>query len=147
MATKPECIILIGLPAAGKSTYFHEKLRDTHVRINGDMLRTKHREHLLLTACLQGGISFVVDKTNVSRKDRARWVIAARDAGFTVRGVILDSDRNTCLERNRMRAGSARVPDVAVRDFSARYERPSLDEGFDSLVLARREGGWVESNL
>jgi len=61
---RPEMILLIGLQGSGKSTFYREYFFATHVRINLDMLRTRHRETLLLDACLTGGIPFVVDNTN-----------------------------------------------------------------------------------
>ena len=57
-------IILIGIPASGKSTFCKERLFDTHLRLNLDMLKTRHREKLLLQACIAAQQPFVVDNTN-----------------------------------------------------------------------------------
>src|SRR6266480_1820193 len=56
-----EMILLIGLQATGKSTYYREKFFRTHVRVNLDMLRTRQRERLLVDACITGKTKFVVD--------------------------------------------------------------------------------------
>lgn len=48
-----EAVILIGVQGAGKSTFFKQRFVDTHIRINGDMLKTKYREKLLVEACLK----------------------------------------------------------------------------------------------
>ena len=48
-----EAILFIGIQASGKSTFFAERFFKTHVRINLDMLRTRHREELLVKACLE----------------------------------------------------------------------------------------------
>jgi predicted kinase len=68
-----ESVILIGIQGSGKSTFFEEKFADTHVRINLDMLRTKNREKVLLEACLDAKIKFVIDKVNASREERASY--------------------------------------------------------------------------
>ena len=43
-----ELIIFIGLQAAGKSTFYKKNFSDIHIRINLDMLRTRHREKFCL---------------------------------------------------------------------------------------------------
>lgn len=140
----PACVVFIGLPGAGKSTYFRARFVDTHIRINGDMLRTAARERLLVDACLQGGTSFVVDKTNVSRAERARYIEAALEAGFFVHGYFFESRKDVCLERNAKRPPPERVPDVAVLGMRSRMELPSREEGFDELFFVRgvEEGTW-----
>ena len=53
-----EMVLFIGIQATGKSAYYSEKFYRTHVRINGDMLETRHREDLLIRACLEGKTRF-----------------------------------------------------------------------------------------
>ncbi len=137
MARQPSCVLLIGIPASGKSSFFRERFGETHVRVNRDMLGTTHRVRLLRDTCLAGGISFVLDNTNVSRSERAEHIQAARAAGFRVEGYFLQSRRGECAERNRARPEAQRVPEVAVGDMSARLELPAAAEGFDALHLVR----------
>ena len=49
-----EAVLFIGIQATGKSSFYLERFFRTHVRFNGDMLRTRHREELLVQACLEG---------------------------------------------------------------------------------------------
>ena len=86
-----EAILFVGIQATGKSTYFKQRFFDTHVRINLDMLRTRHREKLLFDACLVAQQSFVVDNTNLTVEDRAHYVGPARSAGFRVVGYYFQS--------------------------------------------------------
>jgi predicted kinase len=67
-----EAIILSGIQGAGKSTLCRERYWDSHIRISYEMLRTRHREKVLLEACLFAKQSFVVDATNPTPADRAR---------------------------------------------------------------------------
>jgi len=140
----PSCVVFIGLPASGKSTFFRARFVDTHIRVNGDMLRTASRERLLIEACLEGGISFVVDKTNVSRAERAKYIEAALEAGFFVLGYFFESKGEACLQRNAQRGPGERVPDAAVRGMRSRLELPSLEEGFDELFFVKiSDGDWL----
>ena len=56
-----EAVILIGIQGSGKSTFCRDRFFNTHVRINLDMLKTRHREKLFLDACLAAKQPFVVD--------------------------------------------------------------------------------------
>lgn len=47
-----QMILFSGPQATGKSSLFKSSFVDTHLRINLDMLRTRHRQGLLITACL-----------------------------------------------------------------------------------------------
>lgn len=69
-----ELIILIGLQGSGKSTFSAQRFTDTHIRLNLDMLKTRHREHLLFEACLAAKQPMVIDNTNPTPEDRARYM-------------------------------------------------------------------------
>ncbi|MDM8549418.1 hypothetical protein QUF72_05035 [Desulfobacterales bacterium HSG2] len=128
-----EAIIFIGIQATGKSTFYKEKFFRTHVRINLDMLKTRHREKLLLEACLQMRQSFVVDNTNPARADRDRYIKPAKEAGFYVKGYYFKSDISSSLRRNSSRHGDERIPEKGIKATYSRLELPSYDEGFDEL--------------
>lgn len=59
-----EAILLCGIQATGKSTFCRERLFSSHVRLNLDMLKTRHREDVLLRACIEAKQPFVIDNTN-----------------------------------------------------------------------------------
>ncbi|RYG71169.1 ATP-binding protein, partial [bacterium] len=58
-----QAIIFIGIPGAGKSTFYLSRFYETHLRINLDQLRTRNRESILLNACIQSKTRFVWDNT------------------------------------------------------------------------------------
>lgn len=136
-----ECVVLIGIPASGKSSFYAARFAATHVRINLDMLRTRHREAELFATCLRVQQPLVVDNTNVAAADRARYVGPARAAGFRVAGFYFASKLAECLPRNAARPGDARIPEAGVVDAAARLEKPSLAEGFDALAYVRLVDG------
>ena len=75
-----------------------------------DLLRTRAREAAFLELCLETRQPFVVDNTNPTAADRARYVEPARAAGFRVVGYLVEVDRALAAGAQRGRAGRARVP-------------------------------------
>jgi predicted kinase len=144
-----EAVILIGLPAAGKSTFYQQRFLGTHVRINLDMLKTRRREAVFVDRCLQTRQSFVVDNTNITVTDRARYIRPAKAAGFRVIGYYFSSGVKDCLARNAQRSDRQRVPPPALYRAIRRLEIPRMEEGFDELyeVQPNGEGGFVVERL
>lgn len=136
-----EAVLFIGIPASGKSTFYLQRFFETHVRINLDMLRTRRREQLLVEACIAARQSFVVDNTNVTREERARYIVPARAAGFRIIGYYFHSNLADSMERNRGRAPSRMVPDKAIGAKYHRLQVPNMDEGFDQLYHVTATAG------
>ena len=128
-----EMIIFIGIPGAGKSTFFQERFANTHVRINLDMLKTRTREKILIEACITAKQPFVVDNTNITIAERKRYIPLARQAGFLVIGYYFQSDLKTALQRNQQRNGKAAIPTGGVIARYHQLQLPNFNEGFDRL--------------
>jgi predicted kinase len=128
-----ETVIFIGIQAVGKSTFYKERFFATHVRINLDMLKTRQREALLLQAYLAARQPFVVDNTNILKRERARYIELAKPTGFRVVGYYFQSRLQDALLRNRQRTGRANIPEKGVIAKHQRLEIPSYAEGFDKL--------------
>lgn len=138
-----ELVIFTGIQAAGKSTFFRERFFDTHVRVNLDMLKTRHREKVLFEACLVAKQPVVVDNTNLTKAERAAYIDLARKAGFRVVGYYFRSVIAESLERNAKRSAAQQIPERGVMGAAGRLEIPEPDEGFDSLYYVRIEDGFV----
>jgi predicted kinase len=128
-----ELILFIGIQAVGKSTFYQQRFFNTHIRINLDMLKTRHREQILVNACLAAKQPFVIDNTNVTRNERARYIVLAEAAGFRVVGFYFQSTIRDALERNRQRSGRQLIPEKGIAGTHKRLQLPELDEGFDEL--------------
>lgn len=128
-----EAVIFIGIQATGKSTFYQERFASTHVRINLDMLKTRHREDILLEACIHARQSFVVDNTNVLASERAKYIALAKAAGFRVTGYYFRSQLADALRRNQQRSGKAVIPEKGVLAKYHLLQRPVYAEGFDRL--------------
>jgi predicted kinase len=134
-----ECVILIGLPAAGKSTFYRERFAGTHDHVSKDLLgharRPQQRQEQLVAESLAGGRSVVIDNTNPRAADRAPLIALARAHGAGVTGYYFPTEARDALRRNRAREGRGRVPDVAIFTVRKRLEPPALEEGFDRLFV------------
>lgn len=133
-------VILIGIPATGKSTFFRRRFNGAYTLISRDILNTWNREQLLMNECIRMHESFVVDNTNVRIVERDRFITPAKDAGYRVIGYYFSSKIQDALGRNRQREGDARIPDKGVLGRAAELEMPSKAEGFDELWYVRIDG-------
>ncbi|MBZ0282580.1 MAG: AAA family ATPase [Anaerolineae bacterium] len=128
-----EAVIFIGVPAAGKSSFYKTYFFTTHIRINLDMLKTRHREDILLAACITAKQRFVVDNTNILMTERAKYINLAKAAGFPVFGYFFPTHLEDALKRNTAREGRAKIPEKAIIGMHRRLQIPTLAEGFDQL--------------
>lgn len=104
----------MGIQASGKSSYYLLNLAHSHLRINLDMLKTRHREKIIFEAGLASKTKMVVDNTNPTPADRARYIASAQAAGFEIVGYFFETELKGALERNRLREGKARIPEVGI---------------------------------
>ena len=132
-----QLIIFIGVQASGKSTFYKHNFYNTHLRINLDMLKTRHRENTIFEAGLASKTKMVIDNTNSTKQDRVRYMQRAKDAGFEVITYYFETDLKSTLERNSQREGKANIPEVGVRATYKKLEIPSLDEGFDEIFKVK----------
>ena len=131
-----ELVLFVGIQASGKSTFYKEVFSDTHLRISLDMLKTRHREKMLLRQCLELRQPVVIDNTNPSAAERLRYfemVKAGPKPTFNVRGFYFESNIEDALRRNSLRQGKANIPEVGVRSTHRKLEIPHYEEGFDEL--------------
>ena len=133
-------IILIGIPATGKTTFCKQQFSGSHATISLDILKTRKREKVVLDACLASRESFVIDNTNASVAERQRFIAPAKAAGYTVIGFYFSSKLEDALERNRQRKGAERIREEGILGAAGRLERPCRTEGFDELWYVRMDG-------
>ena len=137
-----EAVILCGVQGSGKTTLYRDRFLESHARVSMDLLRTRAREAAFLRVCLDTRMPFVVDNTNPTVAERARYVAPAREAGFKVVAYLVEVDHAIAAARNEGRERV--VPARGLRDVARRLVRPAPEEGFDELwhATAAPDGGW-----
>ncbi len=132
-------VVLVGLPASGKTTWYRNHLATTHLHVSKDEMpnvRQKDQSRrALIAAALAQGRSVAVDNTNATPTIRAPLVRLAREHGARVTAVYFPIDTRTAVARNRVREGRSRVPSVAIFTAAKKLVAPSIDEGFDQVIV------------
>jgi predicted kinase len=139
-----ECVIFVGLPASGKSTFYAQRFAATHRHISKDLwpnsVKKDSRQARELREALGARQSVVVDNTNPGLADRASVIAIARELHARVIGYYFTATTREAVGRNRGREGTARVPDVAIFTKAKRMVMPTREEGFDELYSVRIAG-------
>lgn len=133
--------MFVGLPGAGKTTYYRAHFAATHVHVSKDLIpnarRRDDRQMRDIGDALAAGKSVVVDNTNPSIDVRAPLIDLGRRHGARIVALFFDVDVRTAIMRNRQREGKGRVPEVAIFATKKKLVPPSLGEGFDDVQVIR----------
>ena len=155
-----ELVILVGIPASGKTTYYRRRLAGDYLHVSLDNwrgksnVRGKERKAIfdaLAAAGDSGGKirGVVVDNTNTTEATRQRYFdYAAESARITGRAVrvvayFFDEDLESCLARNSPRPADTPpgtpyfVPPEAIRRFAHMLQPPRREEGFEKIFRLR----------
>jgi len=139
--SEPELVVLVGLPGAGKSTFYRQRFATTHEHISRDALKQRREpvrlQEELVARALGAGRSVVVDNTNVSPKDRAALVAIGKRHGARLSVYLFECTARECVARNAGREGAARIPAVGIFASAKRLVRPEASEGFDALFAVK----------
>ncbi len=144
----PKLYIMVGVPGSGKSTYAERVLSKSATIFSSDKIRgellgeenDQSNKDLIFSTlysrardCLLEGKDAVIDATNLNKFERARVFENFKDIdGIERISVFVNTPLDECLLRNNRRARV--VPESVIRDFHSRLEKPSIEEGFDSII-------------
>lgn len=149
--TRGDIVVMMGIPAAGKSTHARALVDDGHARLSRDIEggTLAALEPKLAALLAAGHDRIVLDNTYPRRAERARVIACAARHGVAVRCLWID----TSLERARIHAvtriltahgrllepdeliteakrDAIAIPPRAQHDYERVLEPPSDDEGF-----------------
>lgn len=131
-------LMLMGLPASGKSTYAKQLALDGWVRVNKDDLRAmlhggkwspKNEKQILqvrdqvISDSLLAGKSVVVDDTNLDPKHKIRLQELAKKYAATFETKFFDVEPAECIKRDLVRPNS--VGNDVIMGFYNKYLAPA----------------------
>lgn len=125
-----ELILLVGPPGSGKSSYC--STYPLHFRISqDDQGREGHMK--LFQDCLEMGSDIIVDRMGFSKEQRNRYLVPAKEQGYTTKIVVLHVPQATCYSRCVARQGHPTIQDAktaskAIHGFFKKYERVEDNE-------------------
>ena len=158
----PKCIILVGVPASGKSSWHRcgygeypmpvastDKIIE-EVAANYGMTYDEGFKGLIqfaeiimwrqITSCLMGGRNFIIDRTNLSVKSRKKFIDKLKLHKYEIECVVFPmpgTEKLPTEEWNR-RLGSRpgkTIPQEALDRMIDSYEIPLMSEGFDKITM------------
>lgn len=149
MSDRLRIILAVGLPGAGKSTYFTkiganpistDAIRRQLVDDEADQ-RINSRVFATVRYLLQHRIELrrpetYIDATNLTRPDRKPFIRIAREQGCAIEALMFDVPLAVCKARNAARGRV--VPDHVMDRMAAKFVPPSVEEGFDKVELVGR---------
>ena len=134
-----EAILFIGVQGSGKSTFYKKEYFNSHLRISLDLLNTRNKESKLLDFCLEFQQRLVIDNTNPTKEERAKYIQKLKQRGFKIIAIYFETTLKTALERNELREGKAKVAKVGVLATYKKMELPMYKEGFDEIYTINTE--------
>lgn len=165
---KPIFIMMIGLPASGKSEQAtklaakydaeifssdalrEEMFRDVNHQTNNDVLFKEL--HKRIRGCLTYGKSAIYDACNISYKRRMEFLKSLNKIPCEEIAVLMATPYEVCLERNAQR--ERKVPEYVIKRMYMNFNVPFWYEGWDDIEIVYSEGAegsygsicdWVES--
>jgi len=154
ITSMPECLMLVGIPCSGKSTYVN-KLKtipywsnavilstDAYIEKVAQEHNTTYREifedcideatrqlELAFIEAKDKGRNLIWDQTNLSIKARKKKL--SKLPSLYARGVVyFDISLEEALRRNETREGKY-IPKSVLKRMWHQFEVPTLEEGFD----------------
>jgi len=119
-----DIIILIGLQASGKSTFYRTHFADTHALISKDLLSSSknqsknQKQAERIEKAFQEQRSVVVDNTNVTVQDRLLLIDLGRRYDAKIIGYYFKPEVSGSRRRNKQRTGKTQVPEQAIFIYS-----------------------------
>ncbi|KIL44333.1 ATP-binding protein [Jeotgalibacillus soli] len=133
--------IMCGMPLSGKSTFakilqsqgwVRVSLDDLRLALHGQIYKAEaeplvwESTELMVRSFLKSGHKVVVDTTNRTRERRKRWIRVAKEFGLTLEIFHVDTDFETCKERNR---ALNRLTENVLKQIFKEFQKPTSEEG------------------
>lgn len=148
-----KAIFLIGIPGSGKTILRNklislflgnafytnmDEMRKTHFQLPISKIWQKSFEDVEEAIKLEYNL-IIIDNTNFLAKFRKSYldIFKKYPGKYKIEALYLNTPIEECIKRNKQRIGKARVPEKVIRDFAAKIQLPTLNEGFDEIIESR----------
>ena len=126
-----ELVLLVGLPACGKST-ITQKYYSNYKKINMDTIKNKKKMMDMFTDYINHGYQIIVDNTNTKKEQRKKFIDIAKENKYTVKIIFQDIPFEICNHLNNYRVEQSNASKIAIvtyRTMLKYFEEPTEDEG------------------
>lgn len=154
-------VVMVGIPGSGKSTFVNDiytELEGGSTVVSRDDIRfslveedepyfSKEVEvYDTFIRCIKDALTFntetvFADATHLTAASRTKLLhrLGSSIEGVELTAMVIQTDLNTALKRNKKRKGRAVVPASVIRRMNDQFEFPSFDEGFDKIIVYNSE--------
>lgn len=152
-------ILMVGIPASGKSTYTKMKLSPKYKILSSDAIRKElfedesdqmHNEIVFQTLyerarnLLVSGKDVVIDATNNNANIRKKALSHFEDLNIKRKAIVIETPINECIKRDNER--KRHVGENVISNFSNSFEYPTKSEGFDDIICIKStKNGFVRT--
>ena len=136
LSDSKQVIIMVGYPGSGKSTVAKSVCANTSFAlIQGDVYKTSPKMLKAALEHVKEGKSVVFDATNSSSKKRSEYIEFAKKHNMKVVCVYVSTSLEVSYKRNKEREPDQQVPKIAYSVYTKHFVNPSIEEGFELIVL------------
>lgn len=132
--------VLCAPSGAGKTTFSHQLVKQYNAaRYSFDEMKCFKHSDLIepIIESFNKGKSVVVDALYSKIKFRKELLQAIKDIDCERILIYVNTPLEECIRRNAGRENP--LPEFIVKDIYSRFERPTLDEGWDEIIYYKGE--------
>ncbi len=155
MTKQPTCYVLVGLPAAGKSTWiatqpfdwnrtvvastdnYIERVATAQGKTYSDVFKDEFSAaasnmNATVLDAVKNKLDIVWDQTNTTVASRKKKLKMLPPGYRKIAVVFKTPDKDEHVRRLASRPGKV-IPDTAIKQMAAQFEQPTREEGFDEI--------------
>lgn len=157
---KPICYILVGVPGSGKSTFANKMIAEQKLgyastdewieliaQKSGMTYNEAFKDHMNdavmrmmenVNQFISNNDSFIWDQTSLSKKSRRRKLVVIPNTYEKV-AIVFPTPNEVELQRRLDGRKGKTIPPHIMKSMIESYTEPTLDEGFDEVIILEDE--------
>lgn len=160
---RPKIYVLVGLPGSGKSTWINSFLKttnDDYVIISSDNIIEKYASsegktysevynkyiklattemNMAALAAIKEGKNIIWDQTNITSNKR-KGILSRLPKNYEKIAVVFEVSDDVLYKslEARFKETGKNIPRQVIEEMKKNYVRPTMDEGFNSIIEIKR---------